>query len=217
MEKLLNIVNAMNGENIELTSNYSDGRLNSAIDEGAVIEIAKTECEKLGYKFIEAPARHWFDFAFEADGKFYPVNVKISSCQSADNVSSKLGMFYALTGKDPKEVKGINQWEGFINKLFDNINLEGDSDYYFLVVNKTSRTAFGTSLLKLNELTPNGNNLPFQSKWQNNMTFSDRCRQGAIEYVLDMFFESWKRKCNPYETLQKRMGMYSINLTKGGM
>lgn len=205
MNELIKIVNELKG-NVALTNTQADGRLNSAIDEDSVVLLVKEACEKLGYTFIEAPARFWYDFAFEVNGKFYPVNVKISTCNSADNVSSKLGMFYALTGKKPSQVKGLNQWETFMEKLFENLDYTGESDYYFLVVNKTNSEVFATSLMRVQKLTPNGNNLPFQAKWKDNMDFSERTREEAMNYVLGTFYTSWEKKCSAFAKLQQLMG-----------
>lgn len=196
--------------NIELTNTQADGRLNSAIDEDAILLRVKDICEKDldGCEFIEAPARYWYDFAIKTkEGDFFPVNVKISGCNSADNVSSKLGMFYALTGKNPSSVKGLNQWEGFMSALFKNLNYSDEctSDYYFLIVNKNDCSVHTTSLLKINKLTPNGNNLPFQAKWKDNFEKSNKTRQEAIDYVLKIFYESWEKKCSAFATLQKLM------------
>ena len=199
---LQKISKEINGK-ISLTNPEDDGRLNSAIDEEQVCNLVAKACKKLGYEYIEAPIRNWYDFAFKADGQFFPVNVKISECNNPDNISSKIGMFYALTGIEPTEE--LNGWETFNQKLVENINYSGNSDYYFLVVDKKDNMSFVTSLMNINTLVPNGNNLPFQAKWNDNRTFSKRTREEAVNYVFNTYVESCKKRIQPFAVLEQYM------------
>ena len=60
------------------------------------------------------------------------VNIKISDLDNnyADNLSSKIGMGYALTGKNDLSI----QWEKFHKQIKENIKI--GYDYYFLIVKK---------------------------------------------------------------------------------
>lgn len=99
----------------DLVVGTGDGRLDSALSETVVIDHLKTilpDCE------IEvAPARYWYDISITKDGKFFPINIKITNGNTADNISSKKGMYYALTGIRPEVEKGLDKWETFIQKL----------------------------------------------------------------------------------------------------
>lgn len=200
--ELLNKI-ADNMKDFTLTSKMADGRLNSALDEEVIIAEAKKVCNQLNIEFIEAPVRFWYDFAIKVDNILYPVNVKITTCGTADNTSSKEGMFYALTGIDPKTVKGINTWEGFNRKLYENLNYESNSDYYFMVIRKSDHKIIINSLLGTSKLVSNGNNLPFQIKWNDNLSYIERPRQEAISKVLATYFDSWAKKSSPFLELQK--------------
>ena len=77
----------------DLVVGTGDGRLDSALSETVVIDHLKTilpDCE-----IDVAPARYWYDIAITKDGKFFPINIKITNGNTADNISSKKGMYYA--------------------------------------------------------------------------------------------------------------------------
>lgn len=203
MDILKKIAERLNGE-IKLTNTQTDGRLNSAIDESIVIDKIADICEENPeYEFFYAPDRFWYDCAIKYNSVFYPINIKISTCNTADNVSSKLGMYYALTGIEPDKQSGLNQWEGYMNSLYANICYDNiDADYFFLIVNKEDASVHVTSLMNIKKLTPNGNNLPFQARGKDNFTSGGRDRAAAIDYILDVFYASWEKKCSAFATLQ---------------
>lgn len=89
--------------------------------------------------------RDWVDFSFEENGIFYPVNIKVSTTKTTDNLNCKLGIYYALTGKLPPFGNGVG-WEQYFKTLRDNL-VENDRDYYFFIFNKdNSNDVFATSL-----------------------------------------------------------------------
>ena len=141
-----------------------DGRLDSAESEAVVIEHLK-DLSKYNddIEIIDAPRpRYWYDILIKTDNKVYHVNVKITSGSGADNVNSKEGLFYTLTGLWPENVRGLSRWESYNTLLTKNLNFSSDSDYYFVVYFKEDEMFLVTSLKRIEELTPNGNNLPFQ-------------------------------------------------------
>ena len=144
-------------ENIILSKQFEDGRMNAAINEHEVMKIIQQKF------MIELPkSRAWFDFAIEENGNFYPVNIKVTDTTHADNLNCKLGIYYALTGLMPDFHNGIASLSYF-EKLKENIGTEHSKDYYFLVFNKKNPTdIFANTLKGLQFLQANGNNLPFQ-------------------------------------------------------
>ena len=135
---LIDMVTYLKDKDFDLSTEHSDGRINSVMNEDEIISI-------LSEKFdIEIPkVREWFDFKIHDE----PVNIKITSLKGIDNASSKAGVYYAMTGLSP--TKEIVQWEGFLNNLYKNLDLENDKDYYFLVINKNN----------LNDIIDNGKRL----------------------------------------------------------
>lgn len=133
----------------------------------------------------------WYDFlvASEDLSTWIPINLKVSNLQGNDNVASKAGLFYALTGMQPANSL-IRNWEEFCKNLAGNLCLEGcDSDYYFLIVEKSPMgvgRVFWTSLLRLREVTPNGSNPPFQACWMHNLEQAERSRTESIGYLLNV-------------------------------
>lgn len=68
-----------------------------------------------------------------------------------------------------------------------------------MIINKNdTRDCFWTSLKKIQELIPNGNNLPFQCDWHKNREFSNRDEIEATKYLLDIYIQSWDKKIKDY-------------------
>jgi len=175
---------------LNLDRSQSDGRLNSQINEGQISHALRLyglanerfQAEKLSVEV--SPPRFWFDFCVRGKDTFIPVNVKVSSLKGNDNLSSKEGVFFALTGVDPKDVH-INDWESYCEAIGAHLASDPSADYYFLVVSKNQPgDVFWTSLKRLQELTPNGNNPPFQCNWSKNRQHAIRTVQEAQTYIL---------------------------------
>lgn len=193
LPNLLNkIVEFLKKQDLNLSKNSPDGRINSALNEDEIINI-------LSSKFIiERPdTRDWYDFSFKQNDNFYPVNIKISTTKTADNLNCKLGIYYALTGELPDFNNGVN-WETYFATLSKNIK-ENSKDYYFLIINKdNTKDIFATSLKCLTNLVANGNNLPFQVKWDDNRTLINRSFNEAKSFILRNLGESLKLRADAY-------------------
>lgn len=177
-------------KNFELTSFTNDGRINSALNEDQITYLIKMY---FGDKIVLPNARDWYDFAIDDDSGFYPVNIKISTTKTADNLNCKLGIYYALTGQIPSFNNEIN-WKDYFIKLKNNIQ-NNDKDYYFLIINKNDYSdIFLCSLKTLYSLTPNGNNLPFQAKWDENRKPEIRTYDEAYKFILGCFAKSLYRR-----------------------
>lgn len=172
-----------------------DGRLESNQHEDEVVSLLKTHFKNhKNLVFHEAPIRHWYDCKIinKKSGKEYPINIKSTFLESgqADNSSSKKGMAYAISGKEMK-----NDSYEELNACLSAPDYTGDSDYYFLVIDKKTNNSFFTSLLRIDTLTPNGNNLPFQIKWRDNLENKFyRDRRAAIKYVASVYKASWDQR-----------------------
>lgn len=185
------------------TSSTGDGRLASAESESTVIEhIMKVFSDVPEVEVLEAPPRHWYDMSIQYKDKFYPINVKITTGKSADNISSKKGMFYALTGILPDNVKGLDRWAVYNTELLKNLQISNDDkDYYFIVYFKESGEFLFSSLKRLQVLVPNGNNLPFQCKWNDNILPSSRTPEEQNLYILNTFIDSFQKKVSGLDIL----------------
>lgn len=196
-KQLLDIVDFLKKNPLHLSQNSRDGRINSAFNEDEIIDI-------LSNKFsINCPnMRDWVDFSFEENNIFYPVNIKVSTTKTTDNLNCKLGIYYALTGQIPPFNNGV-VWETYFKNLSQNIK-ESKADYYFLIINKdNSYDIFATSLKGLQSLTPNGNNLPFQAKWDSNRKIIQRNFQDAKKFILNTFEDSLKLRADAYISFKK--------------
>lgn len=150
------------------------------------------------YELIVAKDRNWYDFAVGGPGGFFiPVNVKVSTMKGADNLSSKEGLFYALTGTQPDSVF-INSWKAFCTEMAARLDEAPDADYYFLVVSKSKvGEVFWTSLKSLTTLSPSGMNPPYQCHWGKNKERANRTKEEAIQFLLPIIRESFVKGANP--------------------
>lgn len=190
-EKLLNIVDFLKQSPLILSKNSRDGRINSAFNEDEIFSILDNH-----FTIIRPDMRDWFDFAFEENNTFYPVNIKITKL-STDNLNCKLGIYYALSGKIPHFDNEIN-WTTFFKVIKENLQ-ENSKDYYFLVINKNNTSdIFTTSLKNINELTPNGNNLPFQANWTKNKILKNRNFEEAKAFILSTMAKSFALRARVY-------------------
>ena len=136
-----------------------------------------------------------------------PVNVKVSSLRGNDNLSSKEGVLFALTGVDPKRVK-INDWERYCEAIGQHLSTQPEADYYFLVVNKrVAGDIFWTSLKHLPELTPNGNNPPFQCNWSKNRVRANRSREAAVAYILGILRQTFVLRAKALESFDAHISI----------
>lgn len=184
-------------------SSTGDGRLDSAESETIVIKHLKTLFnENKDIEIFDAPRpRYWYDILVKINGKSYPVNIKITTGKEADNVSSKEGLFYTLTGLWPENIKGLTRWESYNTLLTKNLNPLLNSDYYFIIYFKENETFLVTSLKRIQELKPNGNNLPFQCNWSKNNEFTERTAEEQNKYLMEIYYQSWLKKLNGFEPL----------------
>lgn len=192
------IVNSLKKDTVTLSHIVEDGRINSVKNEDEVIDKIKSSKKISLYlqanslKIGTPKSREWFDFTIEsedtsANNYFCPVNIKVSKLGTADNLNCKLGIFYALTGCIPSSVSLNNGvgWEKFFKSTDKHMAKNKDKDYCFLVVNKNDITdVFWNSLKRLNKIVPNGNNPPFQCKWSDNKTKTERTYIEARKFIL---------------------------------
>ncbi|GAA8750287.1 hypothetical protein oki423_14410 [Helicobacter pylori] len=166
-----------------LSQPLQDGRLNPSVNEEEILNAIK-------YFFpIQLPkAREWWDFSFEENDIFYPVN--ITTTKTADNLNCKLGIYYALCSLLPTFNNEI-AWEKYFQKLHKDLGKNTDRDYYFLIINKNDpKDIFINSLKGIQTLQPN--NLPFQCKWDNNREIIQRDFDGSKNSILSALAESVK-------------------------
>ncbi|EQD88519.1 hypothetical protein HPSA50_0836 [Helicobacter pylori SouthAfrica50] len=174
-----------------LSQPLQDGRLNSSVNEEEILNTIK------GHFSIQLPkAREWWDFGFEENDIFYPVNIKITTTKTADNLNCKLGIYYALCGLLP-EFNNEIAWEKYFQKLHKDLGTNTNRDYYFLIINKNDpKDIFINSLKGIQTLQPN--NLPFQCKWDNNREIVQRSFMESKNFILSALAESIKLRANIY-------------------
>ncbi len=184
-----------------LSQPLQDGRLNSSVNEEEILNTIKD------YFPIQLPkAREWWDFSFKKNDIFYPVNIKITTTKTADNLNCKLGIYYALCGLLP-EFNNEIAWEKYFQKLHKDLGKNTDRDYYFLIINKNDpKDIFINSLKGIQTLQPN--NLPFQCKWDNNREIVQRDFDGSKNSILSALAKSVKLRANIYLKFKEVFGEF---------
>lgn len=197
---------------LTLTKSTRDGRVNSQDNERQISEaleyfaLSNEWFSDASLTLEVAPPRHWYDFSVNGpNGLFLPVNVKVSALKTSDNISSKEGVFYALTGVQPNDV-GINNWELFCEQLSNLLGTNPLADYYFMVVGKGLKAeVFWTSLKQIYELVPNGNNPPFQCNWGRNRKRFSRSQQEAQKYILGILRETFRLRAEALNSFNRHL------------
>lgn len=204
---------------LKLSRKDTDGRVNSSINEKEIRTSLKTAAvnndkftSEHGLVITDPSDRDWVDFTVEGHETFVPVNIKVTNMDgSADNLSCKLGMFYALTGFRPDFHNTIS-WENYTERMakaLEKTKGNTNADYYFLVVNKRDPgDVFWTSLKRIEKLTPNGNNLPFQCDWSKNRDRTERDSIEAVNYVLGTFYQSVRLRAQLREQFEANLSGY---------
>ncbi|RPF66535.1 restriction endonuclease [Helicobacter pylori] len=174
-----------------LSQPLQDGRLNPSVNEEEILNTIKH------FFPIQLPkAREWWDFSFEENDIFYPVNIKITTTKTADNLNGKLGIYYALCGLLP-EFNNEIAWEKYFQKLHKDLGKNTDRDYYFLIINKNDpKDIFINSLKGIQTLQPN--NLPFQCKLDNNREIVQRNFDESKNFILSALAKSVTLRANIY-------------------
>ena len=198
LKKVLNYLNKIG--KMKANSGHEDGRVNSISDEDDIIKLL---VDKFGENNIELqPPREWYDV------RIYGIPCQIKSSDfikgASDNFSSKLAILYAFTDLDEEELKsGTSTWKGWQNKLLEHRNDNNNRDYYILVFDKSTGNFHLQSLKMLKKLTPNGNNLPFQIKWKDNVDPVLRTGTEAYNFVIDIYAQSVEKKRNSHDGYEK--------------
>lgn len=194
--KLKKICDYLKTLNFQLSSHQNDGRINSIINEDEVLKLIENKFN------IDVPqARNWSDFYISN----IPVNIKITTTNTADNASSKNGLYFALTGEI---YYGNGQWDNYLKLLKENLK-DTEKDYYFLIINKQdTNDIFINSLKNIFTLQPNGNNLPFQIKWCDNKKLHQKSWAETKALLLGALGKSLELRADAFVSFQKYFGQY---------
>jgi hypothetical protein len=187
-QELTDAVNYLSGL-VTINEDHEDGRVNSIADEETVIKLLE---DKYGDAVERPKAREFFDVRLFG----HPIQIKSSSYSkgASDNFSSKAAILYALTTLTEQELQKVRGWEQFESSLLQYANEDNKRDYFIISVNKDDSSVHLSSLKSLKKLTPNGNNLPFQIQWKNNIDTVDRTFDEAYHFIIGAYKQSVKRK-----------------------
>jgi hypothetical protein len=164
-------------QSFSCSTQTSDGRINSSLDEEGVICLLT---KKYGEKIKKSEKRMWYDIlAHDFMYGWIPINIKSTTTKTSDNTGNLAMCVYAYTDEE-LDIHRENTYENgamsriLIDKLHHKkYNARPKKDYYFIVLNKENpREIIINSVKGLNQLKGNANNLPFQVRWNKNITFT---------------------------------------------
>lgn len=201
--EIANVCDFLAEHQVRLSEATRDGRINSSMNEDEILNRVEKR-----FDIIRPQARAWYDFAIESRNGFFPINIKVTDTNHADNLNCKLGIYYALTGFIPSFRNEI-AWLPFFERLHRDFGKNTQNDYYFLIVNKQNPSdVFATKLKGLQTIVANGNNLPFQCCWQLNRKIKERSFKEATQFILSTFGESIKLRADIYFNFKRLFPEY---------
>ena len=206
---------------LNLPTGSGDSRRDSANAEGEIISRIQNNPSLpriVSANIEETHNRAWYDFSTKHKGKGIYVDIKITDMEkgSADNTNCTSAIYYVLTGKHPpsSNVK-------IISRLANDLE-ENDEDFYFLVLDKHTRAKESNlkranlfSLRTLKVVYPNGNNLPFQCKWKENLEPVDRTYAEAKNFLLNKYGESVRKRADMYFEFERKFSDIAGQLRRG--
>lgn len=147
---------------ITKTNDKDDGRNISVLNEGEIIKLIE-ESNLPWQKTKKRDSKDIFHKINNSD-----CNIKSSSFNSPDNVSSMKGIISVFSNGKTIKCEHNNYVRELIKLDKENLENIMYKDYFYLLYNKKKNKIFSSSLLNLKNLVQNGNNLPFQVKWEDN-------------------------------------------------
>lgn len=201
-EKLLDIAEWLARKKIRLARGNENRRIDSTKSHTEILQLLQKH-QPFNISPYPKAAAGWYSFQVPDGKKNLSVKLKVSSFSRADNLNCKLGIYYALTGLTPV-MSEATTWDRYFDMLARNLDEDCEEDFYFLVVNRLEpNDIFCNSLKGLNEIQPNGSNLPFQCKWSDNREPSQRSDQDATKYILAQFEKSAKLRAEMLDAYNK--------------
>lgn len=184
-----------------------DGRLGSVVDEGNIILWLNEIFDGTNVEIRKPEARNWADIEIVIDGKkVYYTNIKTTNGgSSSDNISSKKGVLYYLTGGKIEDFKTFLR----AGSRFDFTKVDDETiDYFLLVMYKSTKEMLFTSLGRLRVLTPNFNNMPFQIPWNNpeNKKPTTRSQIEQKQYIASVWYNSIAKGLKTIDYLRDLLG-----------
>ena len=85
----------------------------------------------------------------------------------------------------------------------ENSSQQTPRDYYIIVLNKVTGVVYLQSLKSLNKLTSNGNNLPFQIKWKDNVFPVERTYLQSYDFLIECYKESVHKKISSHDGFEE--------------
>lgn len=204
LPKKLHIIQSIIEDNYEKLIHFTkidnrDGRIMSAVLENNILEELSTN--PLTKKCIKIPKkRSWYDIlCFDEEFNWFPINIKITTTKTSDNVGNLTIPLYSLTNYELDF--DVSYCNGKIHSILSDklrmkeYNKDYKKDYFFLVINKEKKEVIINSVKGLNKLNKNVHNLPFQINWSKNKEYVEKPIEKSVEQFVNLFkkVDDWKK------------------------
>ena len=169
-------------------TNSGDGRLEAALKEDEYLNIFKSKMSDTHPDIVVdiAPPRFWYDVRVAG----IPINLKLTTL-GTDNCMNKKAVYYSLTGKE--DYPYASNWNDFWSRICEGGRKEmrvQNTEYHYLVVNKTDGDFIFKSIIDIQNFRPNACN-DLQINWKNefmvrNVLSDDECYDDACKNLLEI-------------------------------
>lgn len=187
---------------IKNSINHKDGRIQSACGETIICDKISQICKYYNIPHSIPDKRDYFDVKIQDS----LINIKITKCNTPDNANCKLGIYYALVGKEPlfgNQISWYKYWKHMKDGLINRAQNIDDIDYYFLVFNKNNNEIYFVGLKELTKVRVNGNNLPFQINWLENKIPKKNSYKEAYNMLIGTFIDSAQKRAECYDIIKE--------------
>jgi hypothetical protein len=147
-----------------------DGRIASAVKETEYLDkLEQAILTKNPDFIIDRPkARHWYDIRING----IPINLKLTT-GGTDNAFNKVAIAYTISGEElQKKNMNYNAWFQYLKTMAKKPVREKQTEYHYLVLNKTSGKILFKSILDIHSYKSNPCN-DMQINWQSEFAHLD--------------------------------------------
>jgi hypothetical protein len=200
-KKIIEKIKIMRNE-IKICSDKKDGRVNSGTDD----ENAKKIWLSFGENFGIGEGRSFYDLSYkDDDGKIHYINFKSSdlSKKAADNLNAKEAILISFTNLSLEKINECKTWAKVIDSLIKN-KKDNSRDYYYIIFDKKTNKFIFTSVKSLDNLIPNGSNLPYQCRWFEHTPQKNRSFADSYSYITSVFRTSLEKRAKAFIYLQEK-------------
>ena len=160
-----------------------DGRINSIQDESTIVQCLEALGAQESFTVHRPPKpRWWYDVAIEADGVWFPINIKVS-VGGTDNALNKQAIVYTYSTMQPNDIPKCMTLNAMVKMIGEHgIRERNDAkEYYYLFIHKRTQQVICRPMSCITHFVSNPCNL-LQINWKKECAQTE-CTYRPFEYV----------------------------------